>query len=182
MKINFAMNAKQWIAGAAILLVLGVVFYIGSIISKTRTAFVNTEMVYNNFDLKKKLELQLKTTETSRQAILDSLRFQLEFLSVEVQKPEKKSDSALVHRFNALRDYYFQQQQAFTEANQNQATQYTDQIWTQLNQYIKEFGDEHDYEYIFGANGDGALMYADDAVNITDDVNQYVNNKYQGKP
>lgn len=145
------------------------------------TAYINTQDVYNNFALKNKLESELKKTQQTRQYILDSLRFQVEVLSAEVQKPERKSDSALVSQFTALRENYFRHQQEFEESNAALADKYTEQIWSQLNAYIKEYGEEEGYSYIFGASGDGALMYADDAVNITDDVNGYVNERYTGK-
>lgn len=150
--------------------------------SKSKTAFINTETIYEKFALKQKLEDELKATQSARNILLDSLRFELDLLALEVQKPEKQADSALIRNFNALRDYYFQQQQQLQEDNDALAQQYTEQIWTQLNQYIKEYGSENDYEYIFGANGDGALMFANDAVNITDDVNNFVNERYQGQP
>ena len=35
---------------------------------------------------------------------------------------------------------------------------------------------------IFGANGDGNLMLADDAVNITEEVKGYVNERFKGQP
>lgn len=143
------------------------------------TAYINTEEVYNNFSLKKKLESELKKTQQARQYMLDSLRFQLELLSAEVQKPE--ADPALVSRFTTMRDSYFHRQQEVEEANTALAEQYTEQVWSQLNTFIKAYGEEEGYRYIFGASGDGALMYADDAVNITEEVNGYVNERYNGK-
>jgi outer membrane protein len=173
---------KLFIIGAVSLIVLQGAFTITWMTSGSKTAYINTETVYNNFELKKKLEADLKSTQSARQYLLDSLRFQLEILSVEVQKPEKKGDSILVRNFNGMREYYFQQQQQFQEDNDALAEKYTGQVWAQLNQYIKEYGTEQNYEYIFGASGDGALMYANDAVNITDEVNGYVNERFQGKP
>ena len=61
------------------------------------------------------------------------------------------------------------------------AKQYTDQIWEQLNQYIKDFGTQHKYKFIFGSRGDGNLMYAEEQDNITSEVLTYVNERYQGK-
>ncbi len=149
--------------------------------SSVSPAYVNTEEIYNNFDLKKRLEAELKRTQEVRQSVLDSIRFQVEQLALEVQKPERKSDSLLNSRFVEMRESYFRRQQEYEESNSAMAEQYTAEIWSQLNTYIKEYGEEEGYSYIFGASGDGALMYADDAVNITTEVNGYVNERFNGK-
>ncbi len=146
------------------------------------TAYINTEEVYNNFDLKKKMESQLKSTEQIRQGILDSMKLQLDMMYSHMQVKQEMNDSFLTNRFSDLRDSYFKRQEEFKQANDALAQQYTTQIWSQLNQYLQDYGHRKGYQYIFGANGDGALMFADDAVNITDDVKGYVNNRYKGQP
>ena len=168
------------ISAVAAILLQGVVTFIW-LSARPKTAYINTESVYNSFDLKKKLERDLKETQSARQALLDSMRLQLEMLSLQLQQEDKKSDELLASRFNQMRENYFAKQREFEESNNALADQYTGQVWSQLNTYIKEFGANEDYEYIFGASGDGSLMYADDAVNVTDEISAFVNNRYQGR-
>jgi outer membrane protein len=146
------------------------------------TAYINTEQVYNNFDLKKKMESQLKMTEQIRQGMLDSMKLQLDLMYSHMQSKGEINDSFLVTSFGNLRDTYFKRQEEFRQANEALAQQYTSEIWSQLNQYLQDYGHKKGYQYIFGATGDGALMFADDAVNITDDVKGYVNDRYKGQP
>ena len=86
----------------------------------------------------------------------------------------------MLSRFTSIRESYFARQEEFEEANSVLAEEYTAQVWTQLNEYIKAYGEEEGYRYIFGATGDGSLMYAEDAVNITEEVSSYVNEHYNG--
>lgn len=146
------------------------------------TAYVNTEMVYNNFELKKKMETQLKSIEQIRSSMLDSMKLQLDLMYSHMQLKQETNDSMMANNFSNLRDTYFKRQEEFKQANEALAQQYTSQIWSQLNQYLQDYGHKKGYQYIFGANGDGALLFADDAVNITDDVKGYVNDRYKGQP
>lgn len=149
---------------------------------KEKTAYINTEEVYNNFEMKKGLEAQLKNVQDARQHLLDSLKLQLDMMSIRLQQNEKDTDSLLFNSFSDMRDAYFKKQEEFKESNEILAQKYTDQVWIQLNQYMKDFGHQNEYRYIFGATGDGALMFADDAVNITVEVQGYVNDRFKGQP
>lgn len=56
---------------------------------------------------------------------------------------------------------------------------YTAAIWKDINQYIAEFGKEKHCDFIFGANGNGNLMFANEVHDVTDEVIQYVNKRYE---
>lgn len=170
------------IVALSVLFLQGVFTLIWSSVRKNKTAYIKTEQVYNGFGLKKRLETDLKKTVDIRQHLLDSLRLQLDLFSMQLQDKNKKADSNLVNSFSSMRENYFRRQEEFRQSNESLAKQYTDQVWAQLNQYLADYGHQKGYEYIFGANGDGALMFADDAVNITDDVSAYVNTRFNGQP
>jgi len=55
------------------------------------------------------------------------------------------------------------------------------QIWDRLNTYIKEYGKAQKHKIILGTQGGGNVMYADDAVDLTDEVLHYANTKYEGE-
>lgn len=177
----FKRHFRVIIAGAFVLLFAQGVFNLFWMKHAGKTAYINTETVYNSFDLKKKMELQLNTVEQQRQCMLDSLKFQLDMMYSHMQG-NKKEDTTEETVFQNLRTEYFNKQEDFRQSNEALAQQYTTQIWSQLNQYLQDYGKQKNYQYIFGANGDGALMFADDAVNITDDVQTYVNERYKGQP
>ena len=49
------------------------------------------------------------------------------------------------------------------------------------NQYIKDYGIQNNYILIFGVSGQGNIMYANDGLDATEEVIEYVNKRYQGK-
>jgi outer membrane protein len=169
------------IVALSLLFVQGVCTFIWTA-GKGKTAYINTEELYNSFGLKTKLESELKKTQAARQSLLDSLRLQLDMMSMRIRQERQENDSNITGAFANLRESYFARQEEFKQSSETLAQQYTGQIWTQLNQYISDYGHDKGYQYIFGANGDGALMFADDAVNITEELKGYVNERFKGQP
>ncbi len=63
---------------------------------------------------------------------------------------------------------------------QQLSEQYTADIWRQINQWVNEFGEQEGYDFVLGAAGNGSLMYANEANDITNKTILFVNKKYQG--
>ncbi len=150
----------------------------------SRIAYVKLGEVYNDFTLKKELEQKLISVQTTRKTILDSLELQLKMLYTSIEnnaKLDEKERLERVQRFEALRGEYQAKQRMFEEDNESTTKRYTDQIWKQLNEYVKSYGQEEGYSYIFGADGSGGLMYANDGDDITGAVQAYVNGRYKGQ-
>lgn len=160
-------------------------FAMGFIYAKQpRLAYVNLDKVYNDFEMKKELEKKLTTVQDMRKRQLDSLELGLNILSRTLQNFEmsgnKKGLEERMPEFEMLRQEYLQKQQAFEQDNQAMTQQYSEQIWKQINQYVKDFGKNKNYTYILGGDGTGSIMYAQEGNEITADVLAYVNESYKG--
>jgi outer membrane protein len=146
---------------------------------KQKLAYVRMEAVYNSFSMKSQLEGKLKATEKARQFIIDSLKLQMHQLTLTLQA-QPKVDTSLLRLYNLKQNYLQNQEASFDEDNQALAKEYSDQIWTQINQYAGDFGKSNGYDYILGASGDGTLMYANESKDVTEELKVYINTKYQG--
>jgi outer membrane protein len=144
---------------------------------KEKYGYIDLNTVYTEFTLSKKLEKERDLVVNSRQGILDSLKLQLNQLSKQFQF---KVDSNQIQFFNQKREEYYYKEQQFIEDNQSLLMKHDEQIMKQLNVYIKDYGKEKGYKFIFGATGNGTLMYAEEDANISKDVLSYVNEKYEG--
>jgi len=150
-----------------------------NISSKEKTGWVNLSVVFNDFTLKKEMEMKLKKTKDMRQTILDSLAFGLKITSKQIQAAQQKDKNKIAF-FELKREEYLTKKQQFEEDNASLANQYDSQILAQMNQYVKDFGEKYGYAYIFGADGNGSLMYSVEAANITKEVKEYINKRYKG--
>jgi outer membrane protein len=143
-----------------------------------KLGYIKNNELYESFTLKKELAEKLTTVENKRKAILDSLIIPLRMLSMELQK---NKDEKLMIQFRAQQESYLAKKKEFEEDNKRLMQEYSDQIWKQINQYIADYGKEKGYGFIYGATGDGAIMFAEDQYDLTSELSSYINEKYNGK-
>lgn len=127
---------------------------------REKSAFVFNEQVFNAFKGKIELEKKIKSMEEANAKVLDSL----------LKLPMNERNILL----------YEEEKQRFALTVQHLSGKYTADVWERINEYVSAYGEEHGYDYIFGASGDGSLMYARNDNDVTVDVIAYINRKYEG--
>jgi outer membrane protein len=147
--------------------------------TKPKTAFILIQEVYSGFDMKKEMEKKFTQTKNARQRILDSLGFDLNLLGKKIEAEHEKNKDH-IQQFNERKNEYMERKKNFQEDNDQLSKQYDQEILTQLNQYVKDFGVENGYTYIFGNDGNGSLMFGKENNNISKAVTEYINLKYKG--
>ena len=143
-----------------------------------QTAFISMGKVVSDFELSKELDAKIKVVQGARKNILDSLEIVVQQLSLKLQKNAASKKEQL--EFDAKRQEYLLKQRQFTEDNQHLQQQYQEQIFKQLNQYIEEYNKDKDYDFIFGAAGNGVIMAAKPGNDITEEIIVFVNKRYKG--
>lgn len=129
-----------------------------------KNGFVVNQRVFNEFIGKKELEKKLSVLEKKDKRSIDSLR------------------DLITHTSNFdLIKVYQNQIDSIELTHRELIDQYTSDIWKRLNEYINEYGKANSFSYIFGASGNGSLMYAEETNDITEAVIVYVNKRYAGE-
>ncbi|KQC29386.1 OmpH family outer membrane protein [Flagellimonas eckloniae] len=72
-------------------------------------------------------------------------------------------------------------QQAIQKQIQEEDQKMTQTVINDINAYVKEYGKENGYPIIFGAGGNGNIMYAVDASDLTETILEGLNTDYNGK-
>lgn len=72
-------------------------------------------------------------------------------------------------------------QEAIQKKIQEEDKKMTQTVINDINDYIKEYGKDHNYKIIFGASGGGNIMYADESSDLTEDVLKGLNAEYDKK-
>jgi outer membrane protein len=104
----------------------------------------------------------------TRKVILDSLYVKLQ--SNTISEAEKK----------AMMPQFIQGKEELEQFNQNFALQETEKIWKRINGYVTEFSSENSYKIIIGSENKRDVLYANEKVDITNDLIYYLNKKYEG--
>lgn len=144
-----------------------------------RMAYIKSEDVFKKFNMTKELEAKFRNVESERKRMIDSLEFDLT-RSINALKADQKNTEKL-QAAEGKRRYFVQKKQEFEEDNNRITSNYNGSIWERINQYVAEYAKDKGYDYVWGANGDGSLMYASEGDDVTEDLVNYVNEKYSGK-
>lgn len=149
-----------------LLLILGVVIIGIYQYDVKKIAYINNQELFEKFDGTLDLQTKVDRLEKEKIASLDSIK---RFYISEVTDKVKSQKGWKI---------YFSKKQELEEKNALAVEKYSAQIWDRLNQYVKEFGEEQQYYMLLGAKGDGGLMFASPAADITDELLKYANNEY----
>jgi outer membrane protein len=105
---------------------------------------------------------------------------QLKMMSTQLEYNKGKDDKE-IKLFQIRKQDYLSKEKQFDEDDQRLAEQYSQQIWKQINQYVSDYGKENNFSFIYGASGNGAIMYAQDKYDVTIELTSYINEKYKGE-
>jgi outer membrane protein len=164
-KVLILANLLAWIGTASY-----VVFT-----KSNETVYIDTYKLYNGFVMKKQLQKQLEETQRLQKQQLDSLRLTIN-LALANNRQTKDADKAV----ELKKQEYILLERQLVKEQEEIAERYDAQIWAQLNQYITDYGKEKKLAFIFGANGNGSVMYGTAEQDITEVITQYVNERHKG--
>lgn len=144
-------------------LILTVIVYLYLQTASTQAVYVLNNELFAKFKGTQELQAKLKTLRERNTAEVDSL--------IEIGQRNLNNREVL--------DAITRQQERMQLDEQQVSEQYTVDIWKRINAYMKEFGKENGYRIVFGATGDGTIMYAEDALNVTEEAVEFINSRYQ---
>jgi len=97
--------------------------------------------------------------------------------SQEMGKKERKLSQELI---KSKQQQYQQYQQAIQQQSAQEDAQMTEQVLTKVNAFLASYGQDKNYRIIMGANSSGNIIYAQDGLDITEEVLNALNKQYVG--
>lgn len=159
----------------AVTIAMGLFYFLKN---NDKTAYVQIQKVFNEFEYKKEMEVKLKKVKEVRKRELDSLEVQLKLLFKEIESDTRNMNK--INSFQKKKDEFVTRKDGYESDYEKTVATYDEIIIKQINQYIKEYGETKNYTYIFGTDGKGNLMFADSTHDITSDVILFINKKFRG--
>lgn len=142
-------------------------------LSRPRFCYVNLKEVFENFTFTKKLRSDLKVVKAARLRQLDSLNFEPNVISKKLNSIYSNELAAI---YQLKSKEYMAKEEEVLASNAELTQQYDDQIQAQLESYLSDFGKENDYDFLFGTESLGTILYARDRFNATIEATKYINN------
>lgn len=144
-----------------------------------KTAYVDTTRLLKEYSAMKEVEAEFTTKSEKIRKTLDSVAgaFQQEVVAFR----EEMGAMSEAQRQEA-QTKLMQKQQKLQQMQQIQAGQLKkesdaviDSLVTNVKDFVKAYGEENGYTYIFGSNESANIMYAKEGLDITDEILQELN-------
>ncbi|AWX45721.1 hypothetical protein HME9304_02748 [Flagellimonas maritima] len=153
--------------------------------SESDLAYVDVNRLLEGYD-RTKVDRENFTKKT------DIMKANVDSLMVDWQnelKTYEKERSSMTKKELALKQELLQNkqqqinnyQQAVQKQIQEEDQKMTQTVVNDINAYVKEYGNDHGHRIIFGAQGSGNIMYAEEETNLTEKVLKGLNEQYNGK-
>ena len=176
---HLVMNWKKivFVAGS-VLILLGAAFIVPPS-AESKEGYVEIAQAFESFEMTKEMRFQMEQVQEFRQGIIDSLEVDLQnrVKAFEGQEVSQKDAEA----FEALRQQYLVKKEQFSRDNLVMEEDFQNKVLSRMNEYIRDFGKEKGYRFLHGANGQGALLYAGEELDVTEEVIEFINKKYHGE-
>jgi len=152
-----------YVISAIVLVMLG--FTIKKELSIDGIAYIDIEKLVNEYQFKKDLEKDAGNNLYKIKLTIDSLEMIRKTIA---DLQPTRIDTQLGHAKYVFDKYYDESTKAINKS-----------IWERLNPIIEQYGKEHNLELLIGANGAGTLLYAKKRRDMTNDLVEYINRKYE---
>lgn len=166
----------------SLVLVALVVFYF---MRDNRIVYVDSAKLINNYKGMQDARKAYQQKATSWKANVDTLTSEVQRQIMNYEKESGKmtakerqlSQELIRTKQNQLMQY----QQAMNTQAQQEDSKMTGEVISQINAYIKKYGEQKGYTIIMAATEYGNLAYADEGLDITDEVLAGLNSEYAGQ-
>lgn len=176
---------KKLLIGLNVLMLAGlaVIYYLH--FEGKKTVFVESSRLLSNYKGMLAAKQQYQAKSSVWQANIDTLVNDVqksiknyEASSAGYSTKEKELAQELIRtKQRQLADY----QKAIQDKAGQEDAKMTSQVLDEVNAYIKRYGEEHGYKIILAASEYGNIAYAEEELNITDEILEGLNKEYAGE-
>ena len=152
--------------------------------SPVSAAYVNLDTLLNNLDMYFDMQNSLKTKQNESQVKLDNNARAFEQSVVDLQN---KMDKGLITRSNAMKmqEELKGEEERILRLRENLTYQLAEEkqvmdrsVIEEIMKFLKEYNADRNYQMIISNSYGGTLLYANDSMNITQDVLNGLNARY----
>ena len=134
----------------------------------SKIVYVDNVKIFENFNMTKELKKVGEKEFNLKKIKVDSLYAKLQ--SLKISPSEKKM----------VMQQFVQQKDELEQFNQYFAAEQSSKIWARIKSYSSEFSKENKYQLIIGSENKTNVLFADEDIDVTNNLLMYINKKYEG--
>ena len=148
-------------------LVIGTYYYTNQ--NKQEVVYIDSVKLFSGFNMTKDIK-KIEEAKINKQGKeLDSLYAIFQVVTDKETPPFKNLQQQIANK-----------SKAFQELQDNYKYTLSNKVWSRLNAYVKEYAQNNSLKIVLGANGYGNVLFGDESLDITDQILEFSNKKYEG--
>lgn len=150
--------------------------------SSFKTAYIDTEKLMKEYqesiDFETKYEAMSKRMQNELEA--DMKKFQNDVVDLQRNAQSKGMEWAMARQkeLEKREATLAEKQQNYMMKFQQEGSAERDSMVTKMKGFIKDYGQEKGYDYVFGTGDAATVLYAKDGYDITEDILKLMNDAY----
>tara|TARA_R110002033_G_scaffold66981_3_gene118012 strand:- start:72328 stop:72879 length:552 start_codon:yes stop_codon:yes gene_type:complete len=165
-----------------ILLTLLALILYPKFLNSNQLAVVNSQKVLEEYkglaEARDIYELKIKELSEkfeSQKQVYESKKKELEILSNQLTKIDKTDKLIELEKYKSILVRLSSEIENQSAIEENQILE---GVYNKVNNFIERFGKKNGYDIIFGANGQGSILYVQNKTDITDKIIEELNKEY----
>lgn len=162
-KLNFLVVINIVLIGIVI------IFFVFNVLaSSKKIVYADNSKLFDSFNMTKEMKRIGEKEFNIRKLSLDSLYSELQ--SKTISEGDKK----------IVMQNFIKGKEELEQFNQNFASEEYLKIWARINGYVNEFSKEKKYQLVIGSENKRSVLFADENIDVTNELLIYINKKYEG--
>lgn len=177
------LNSKivtAWLGGLTFLFFILVYLHFST---NQKIVYIDSNQLLNGYHGMQEARAEFQKKASVWQANVDTLMNEVQTSIMDYEKESQKmtakekelSKELIRTKQRQLQDY----QAAMRDKSAQEDQLVTERVLTTINSFLTAYGKKNNYKVIFGATASGNIIYAEEAINITDEVLDMLNAQYQ---
>lgn len=148
-----------------------------------KIAYAETSVLMSQFTesikAQKEFEESKKEWDKNKKTISDSLNTAMDRLKLGYEKASKLQKELMRQDLDKWNTDLNRYNQAVVKMSEEKQKQLLEPVVDKMNSYLKQWGHEHGYDFIFGTLSGGNILHANISFNITSDFLKDLNEHYK---
>ena len=138
---------------------------------KKKIGFVDVNAVYQDYSLRSEYANELEKLDVHRSMEVDSLQIVIQSGYLAAASIKNESEAELAQKKIKI---YYQRLEQIAQERQRMLEYYDGDIWSKINKHVENFAVLNKIDLLYGATGNGNLMYGNPDLDYTKALSNYI--------